>query len=206
MYEYKKMLSDMRQDLTKYVGLYPVHSKSNKQPNILRVLLTSPGYYVIASYRMLYWLKTWQETSGNHIVNIVFITLNGIFSKCSKITMKSAITNWPEIGPGLYFSNKGGIIIGPKRIGSCCVIHHNVTIGMNQDQDHPEIGDNVWIGPNSLIYGRIIKDGVIILAGSVVGKSVPACVAVKGNPARIVCRNIDNSSFLSNNEPIIKDE
>lgn len=196
----------MQQDLARYVELYPVHSKSNKKPNILKVLITSPGYYVIASYRMLYWLKTSQERSGSHLVKIVFITLKEIINKSSKITMKSAISNWPEIGPGLYFSNKGGIIIGPKRIGSNCVIHHNVTIGMNQNQDHPEIGDNVWIGPDSLIYGRIIKDGVIVLAGSVVGKSLPACVAVKGNPVKIVRRNIDNSSFLSNYEPIIKDE
>ena len=121
--------------------------------------------------------------------------------------MKSAISNWPEIGPGLYLSNKGGIIIGPKKIGCGCVIHHNVTIGLNlDDKSHPDIRNNVWIGPNSLIYGRIIKDGVIVQPDTVVGKNVPACVVIKGNPGMIVRRNIDNSSFLSNYGPNLEYE
>ncbi|MGF1761408.1 hypothetical protein L4D76_26540 [Photobacterium sagamiensis] len=198
------MLSDIRQDLAKYVDLYPAHS--NKPPNMLRVLLNSPGFYVIASYRILYWMKMWQEASGSHLVKILFIGFRFITSIYWKIAMKITISNWPEIGPGLYLSNKGGIIIGPKRIGSGCVIHHNVTIGMNLDKEHPDIGNNVWIGSNSLIYGRIIKDGVIVQPGTVVGKNVPACVVIKGNPGTIVRRNIDNSSFLSNYAPNLEFE
>ena len=103
--------------------------------------------------------------------------------------------------------------MGSKKIGSECIIHHNVTIGKSQmnvmdrnatinlyknKNKHPEIGNNVWIGANSLIYGEIIRDGVIVEAETMVGKSLPACVVVKGNPAKIVGRNIDSHCILSN--------
>lgn len=198
------MTSDIRQDLAKYVELYP--AQSTKSPNIFKVLLHSPGYYVITSYRLLYWMKARQEKSGSQITKLLYIGLRKIASGFWKIGMKIAISDWPEIGPGLYLSNKGGIIMGPKRIGSGCVINHNVTIGMDLNREHPEIGNNVWIGSNSLIYGKIIKDGVIVQPDTVVGKNVPACAVIKGNPGKIVHRNIDNSSFLTNNSPYLEYE
>ena len=49
------------------------------------------------------------------------------------------------------------------------------------------IGDNVWIGMNSIILpGVKIEEGAVIAAGSVVTKSVPKCAIVAGNPAKIV--------------------
>ncbi|MCW8995148.1 MAG: hypothetical protein OQK77_04965 [Psychromonas sp.] len=111
--------------------------------------------------------------------------------------MKIQISHWPEIGPGLYLSNRGGIIMGPKKIGTNCVIHHNVTIGVNQDRDHPNIGNNVCIGPNSLVCGKIIQDNVIIKENTIVGKNIPANVVIKGNPGKITSRNLNNSTTNS---------
>ncbi len=204
MYGYKKMLSDIQKDLAKYIELYPAHS--NKPPGALRVLLHSPAFYAVASYRILYALKIWQETTDTRLGKILYNGLHILSCRFWTIALKIHIANWPEIGPGLYLSNKGGIIIGPKRMGSGCVIHHNVTIGRNlMKQEHPDIGNNVWIGANSLIYGQIIKDGVIVQAGTIVAKNVPAYAVIKGNPGRVVRRNIDNCSFLSNYAPNLKD-
>lgn len=51
-----------------------------------------------------------------------------------------------------------------------------------------KIGNNVYIGNNSLIMpGVTIGDNVLIAAGSVVTHSVPDNVVIGGNPARILC-------------------
>lgn len=106
------------------------------------------------------------------------------------------------IGTGVRFSKKGNIIIGAKKIGNDCVIHHNVTIGMHLAGNKsfagtPSIGDRVWIGPETIIHGNIrIGDGATILGESVLTKNVPPCCIVGGNPARILGREFNNSRLL----------
>lgn len=49
------------------------------------------------------------------------------------------------------------------------------------------IGDNVWVGFNSIILkGVTIGNGAVIAAGSVVTKNVPDFAVVGGNPAKII--------------------
>ena len=49
------------------------------------------------------------------------------------------------------------------------------------------IGDNVWIGGNSIILpGVTIGDNVTIGAGSVVTKDIPANVLASGNPCKVI--------------------
>ena len=58
----------------------------------------------------------------------------------------------------------------------------------SQGESKPiSIGNNVWIGANSIILpGVIIGDGAIIGAGSVVVKSIPSNVIAGGNPAIVI--------------------
>lgn len=57
------------------------------------------------------------------------------------------------------------------------------------------IGDNVWIGANSIILkGVSIGSNSVIAAGSVVTKDIPEFCIAAGNPAKIV-KLIDTKSF-----------
>lgn len=95
-----------------------------------------------------------------------------------------------EIGPGFYIGHYGGIWIGPVRIGANCNISQNVTIGIGGKGEYrglPEIGDNVYIGPGAVLFGKIrVGSNVAVGANAVVSKSIPDNAVVVGNPSRIV--------------------
>ncbi len=60
-----------------------------------------------------------------------------------------------------------------------------------------KIGDNVWIGRNSIINkGVTIGENSIVAANSVVTKDVPSNCIVAGNPARVVKTSIENEPRL----------
>jgi serine O-acetyltransferase len=105
------------------------------------------------------------------------------------------------IGSGVYLSNGGNVVIGAVRIGSGCVIQRDVTIGMNNvspGRERPTIGDNVWVGANSVVFGGIsIGNGATLQEGTVLSRSVPPNCLVKGNPARIMMRGINNDKLLA---------
>ncbi len=64
------------------------------------------------------------------------------------------------------------------------------------------IGNDVWIGANSVICdGVTIGDGVVIGAGAVVTKNVKAYSVVGGNPARVLK---DRYASMKNDESFIK--
>lgn len=99
--------------------------------------------------------------------------------------------NSEHIGGGAFFLNHPySTIINAKRIGFNFTCRHLTTIGNSKDGRNdliPTIGNNVNIGANVIIIGKIsIGDNVIIGAGSVVVNNIPSNSVVVGNPARII--------------------
>jgi acetyltransferase-like isoleucine patch superfamily enzyme len=57
------------------------------------------------------------------------------------------------------------------------------------DERTVRIGNDVFIGPSSTLLPHVtIGDGAVVVAGSVVTKSVPPAMMVQGNPAAPVAR------------------
>lgn len=82
----------------------------------------------------------------------------------------------------------GLIIHSNAVIGKNCLIVKNVTIGRNfGDLKGPVIGDDVYIGTGSVVFGEVrVGNNVIIGANSVTNKDVRDNCTVVGNPMRII--------------------
>lgn len=95
-----------------------------------------------------------------------------------------------QIGEGFYLGHWGTLVINPKtKIGRNCNIAQGVTIAQanrGKLQGVPEIGDEVWIGPNAVIVGKIkIGNNVLIAPNAYVNFDVPENSVVIGNPGQI---------------------
>ena len=108
-----------------------------------------------------------------------------------------------KIGKGLYIGHLGRIIINYKVIlGENVNIATGVTIGQEnrgKRKGTPIIGNNVWIGTNSVIVGNIkIGDDVLIAPLSYVNFDVPEHSIVVGNPGKIIHREQATENYVDN--------
>lgn len=106
-----------------------------------------------------------------------------------------------EVGKN-FFANYNCMIIDVARvkIGDNCQMAPNVAIYTAGHPVHPAsrntayeygievtVGDNVWIGGNTVIVpGVHIGSNTVIGAGSVVTKDIPDWVIAAGNPCRVI--------------------
>jgi serine O-acetyltransferase len=150
------------------------------------------------------WLSTFQIWKKCFSPNLHFIYLFRIAQKHPKYTIlgkfwrlvlrhfqiKYGFQIYPEtqIGEGLYLGHWGALVINPKtKIGKNCNIAQGVTIAQanrGKNEGVPEIGNEVWIGPNAVIVGKIkIGNNVLIAPNAYVNFDVPDNSIVIGNPA-----------------------
>jgi acetyltransferase-like isoleucine patch superfamily enzyme len=102
---------------------------------------------------------------------------------------KFSIGQNSTINFGCYMDNRRGIKIG-NNVG---IAHNSKIYTLGHDLNDPQfktkgapvvIEDNVFIFANSIILpGVTIKEGAVIMAGSIVTKDVEAYTIVGGNPA-----------------------
>lgn len=106
-----------------------------------------------------------------------------------------------EVGKNFFANYNCTILdVAKVRIGDNCQMAPNVAIYTAGHPIHPDtrntmyeygievnIGDNVWIGGNTVICpGVRIGDNVVIGAGSVVTKDIPDWSLAAGNPCRVI--------------------
>lgn len=73
-------------------------------------------------------------------------------------------------------------------IGRNCTVAQGVLIGQN-NHGVPKIGNQVWIGANAIVVGKItIGNNVVIAPGAYVNTDVPDNSLVIGNPCKILSK------------------
>lgn len=108
-----------------------------------------------------------------------------------------------QIGEGFYLGHWGAVVINPHaKIGKNCNIAQGVTIAQanrGKKQGVPEIGNEVWIGPNAVVVGNIkIGDNVLIAPNAYVNFDVPSNSLVIGNPAKITPFQNATEGYINN--------
>ncbi len=163
---------------------------SGNKPAIVLVL-TNQGLWALCVYRI---------SNGIHkgklpkIIKRPLLVLAVIWQKWIEIVTGISIPYAAQIGPGFYIGHFGGIIINASSIiGANCNISQGVTIGVSgrgENRGVPILGDNVYIGVNAVIAGKImIGDNCVIGANSLVVKSVEKNKTVSGVPAAVINNN-----------------
>ncbi len=112
-----------------------------------------------------------------------------------------------EVGKNFYANYNCTILdVAKVKIGDNCQFAPNVAIYTAGHPIHPysrnslyeygkeiTIGDNVWIGGNTIVCpGVHIGDNVVIGAGSVVIKDIPSWSVAVGNPCRVIRKITDD--------------
>ncbi len=153
------------------------------------------GGYVIRFLRVF---RKAQETS-NYIIRLCC----KVILRCYRLKYGLEIFPNTKIGPGLYLGHAYNITVNPNAIiGRNCNLHKGVTIGQEnrgKRKGAPIIGNNVWIGINSTIVGKIvIGDDVLIAPNSFVNCDVPSHSIVFGNPCIIKQHDNATGGYINN--------
>ena len=146
--------------------------------------------------KYLYWFRKCQSSSG--LLKFFSKLRLRVLSKKSFIQIPSTT----QIGEGFYIGHSGRVIINPRAIiGKNVNVATGVTIGQEnrgKRKGTPIIGDNCWIGANSVVVGNIaIGDDVLIAPLTFVNFDVPAHSIVIGSPAKIIPRDSATEDYVN---------
>lgn len=108
-----------------------------------------------------------------------------------------------NIGAGLYLGHAHNINVLPNAvIGKNCNLNKGCTLGKEnrgKREGAPVLGDNVWVGTNSVVVGNIhIGNDVLIAPNAYVNFDVPSHSIVLGNPGKIIKRDNATDGYITN--------
>ena len=178
------MNSTLKKDLYRYYG--------SKKRTLKQKIFPLPQIKFLKIFR--------KRQSARNIFSKIYFSL-----KLSSIQAKThiQIPHKTKIGPGFYIGHFGRIIINEQaKLGKNINIATGVTIGQENRGKRmgcPTINDNVWIGTNSVIVGKItIGTDVLIAPNSFVNFDVPDHSIVVGNPAKIIHKENATENYINN--------
>lgn len=149
--------------------------------------LTDAAFVSLAIFRYGKWAINRRHRFARRLANLVYGALKLFVLNITKIWIPPTTT----IGEDFHIIHaEGSLSIHPDTVlGDRVGVMHNVTIGTNMAPGAPIIGNDVFIGVNSTVLGKIrIGDRVRIAANTAVTTNVPSDSVVVGSPAKIYPR------------------
>jgi len=182
-----KLREAIQSDIYRYYGKYKI-------PYIIRFFHLNPGLeYMISLRKTKYYKDKSHFMYAINRLNLDFLSKKYLFQ----------IPYSADIGLGFYIGHFGSIIINSQvSFGSNINIAPGVTIGQTNRgplKGSPSIGNDVWIGTNAVIVGKIvIGDDVMIAPNSYVNFVVPSHSIVIGNPGKIIHKDKATEYYINN--------
>jgi serine O-acetyltransferase len=175
----------------KYIEDINKYKKYSKNSNILILMLFTQGLWALFFFRIFNCIyRSKIPIILKKLLLFCYIPIQKFMECFTGISLPYSAS----IGGGFYIGHFGNIILHPSSvIGDNCNISQGVTIGVSGRGDKrgvPNIGNNVYIGANSVIAGKIfITDNVVIAACSLVVNSILTNGTVLGVPAKMINKN-----------------
>lgn len=171
--------------------LYSDYNKYKKYGgNFITILFFTQGFWAVLQYRIAH--SVYQMKIPVLKQFLQFICL--IWQKNIEVFTGISIPASVKIGNSFYIGHFGGIIINANAIiGDNCNISQGVTIGVSglgEKRGTPVIGNNVYIGANAVVAGKIkIENDVLIGACSLVTSNAASGAVLLGVPAVKISNN-----------------
>lgn len=153
--------------------------------NFFSILFLTQGFWATFQYRVAHFFYVNLRIPAIRQLILLFILF---WQKWIEIMTGISIPASVKIGHSFYIGHFGGIILNANTvIGNDCNISQGVTIGVSgiaEKRGVPVMGDNVYIGANAIVAGKIsIGDNVLIGACSLVNTDVDSNSVMLGVPA-----------------------
>ena len=164
--------------------------------NFITIIFFTQGFWAIFQYRMANTVYQLKMPILKQLLQVITL----IWQKNIEILTGISIPASATIGHSFYIGHFGGIILNAKtKIGNNCNIAQGVTIGvsgLDENRGVPSIGDNVYIGVNSVIAGKItIGNNVLIGSSSLVISNVEDDSVMLGVPA-VKVSNLGSRAYI----------
>ena len=156
--------------------------------HVISIVFFTQGFWAIYQYRIA---NSIYKNIKIPFLRQLLLFVCLIWQKMIEVTTGISIPASTHIGHSFYIGHFGGIIINANAVvGNNCNISQGVTIGVSSigaKRGVPIIGNNVYIGANAVIAGKIvIEDNVLIGACSLVTSNVSASSVMLGVPAIVI--------------------
>ncbi len=158
--------------LEEIVSDYRVHGHS----------LRSAGFWALVVYRFGRWSRAQKHAVVRRICSLAYGQIKPVATFLTGVDLECTTL----IGKSLHIVHGGGISIHPHAVfGDRVGLMHGVTIGSNMGAEAPVIEDDVFIGCNASVLGKVrIGAGARVAANSLVISDIPPGAIAIGVPAR----------------------